>query len=138
MLYIKHVLYILSYTDWYFKGKNAFPFRSFNKSLRRSDTSFFERRRISCWYILRAAILLVSFFFAKLITTASTVIYIYSHSLKNLVSRQLLHNLTTNFRFLCHSVAESLSLFSLFNNNTIFTVNFSLLSSLLLNKFILC
>ena len=43
-----------------FKEKKAFPFRSFNNCLRRSDTSFFERKRISSRYILSAAILLVS------------------------------------------------------------------------------
>ena len=37
-----------------------FPFRSFNNCLCQSDTSFFERKRISSRYILSAAILLVS------------------------------------------------------------------------------
>ena len=52
-----------------FNEKNAFPFRSFNNSLRRSDTSFFERRRISWRYILRAAILRVSLLWSKVIVT---------------------------------------------------------------------
>ena len=99
----------------------GFPL-SFNKSVLRKKAYFLamhlESGHSTCVNV---------FFLAKLITTASLLWYLYSHSFKNknIVSPQcqLLRNFTTSSRFLYHSIAESLSPFSLLNNNKFFSLS---------------
>ena len=93
-----------------------------------STNLFFERKRISWRFILRAAAILrvwVCLFFSETgFNSLSTVISIQPIILKRILSRlsQLLRNFTANFRFLYHSVAESLSPSSLLNNNKVLSL----------------
>ena len=94
---------------------------------RLSTNLFFERKSISWRCILRAAVILrvwVCLFFSETGFNSHCDIYTANHFKKNLVSPQcqLLRNFTANFRFLYHSVAESLSPSSLLNNNKVLSL----------------